>query len=658
MHHRLIFAALLTLGAQQLPVFRTGASFVRVDVYPSKDGRIVPGLTKSDFQLFEDGKPQTIETFEYIEFPTFASEAERRDPATREEGEAAAADPRNRVFVLFLDTFHVRVDAAHRSRLPLIAFLDRTIGPNDVFGVSSPRVPYSDLTFGRKVAGTEDMLTRHWVWGDADFKPDDEMARLFQECYSGRNEHLVGPLIMRERQDRVLRRLQDLVEYLGRLRQERKNLVLFSQGWALMGPAPELLASLQGNPMPRPPGPGPDGRLVLDERSRSFGSGATKCETERVRLATEDFRDRFRDLLTAARRANVSFFPVNPAGLSTDLDIIALEVDQKQRALGTPVDRLRELAINTDGISVVDTNDIRTHMMKITDSLSAYYLLGYYPTNSKMDGGVRQIQVKLEPSAGKGLDLKSRRQYRAPSAKEAAELARPVAAPASTVAPDVDAAIATLARLGGPRADVVGRVSAVAPGEIALVAETPRAFAADIDVQAIVTDASGAAAGTGRGRIAAGMRAVLVRLAVPPASRGPWQVVMRISGDEVRGGDTFEVRAAGVAVGDAVLIRTEPGQSSRPAAAPVFSRRERLRAEWTLAGDPASVSSRQARLLDRRGEPLPIDVTVADRDDRGRTIFAADATLAPLSPGDYMIELVVTSGGQTSRRLVAFRVTQ
>src|SRR4051812_19937908 len=48
--------------AQQRPVFRGGTHFVRVDAYPAQDGRIVEGLKPEDFEIFEDGKRQTIES--------------------------------------------------------------------------------------------------------------------------------------------------------------------------------------------------------------------------------------------------------------------------------------------------------------------------------------------------------------------------------------------------------------------------------------------------------------------------------------------------------------------------------------------------------------------------------------------------------------------
>ena len=39
---------------EQQPVFRGGANFVNVDVYPRRDGRLVEGLTAADFQAAAD----------------------------------------------------------------------------------------------------------------------------------------------------------------------------------------------------------------------------------------------------------------------------------------------------------------------------------------------------------------------------------------------------------------------------------------------------------------------------------------------------------------------------------------------------------------------------------------------------------------------------
>src|SRR5688572_31847898 len=85
--------------AQQRPVFRGGTHFVRVDAYPTRDGKIVEGLQAEDFEVLEDGKPQKIESFDFLKFDGFTPEALRKDPRTQREGFDMAADPRYRVFV-------------------------------------------------------------------------------------------------------------------------------------------------------------------------------------------------------------------------------------------------------------------------------------------------------------------------------------------------------------------------------------------------------------------------------------------------------------------------------------------------------------------------------------------------------------------------------
>src|SRR5262245_40944168 len=104
---------------QKQPTFRSGTNLVLVDVYPMKDGRIVQNLEPTDFEIFEDGKPQKVEDFQFIKVEGRSPEAEKRDPNTQEEGNALAADPKNRAFVVFLDQLGVSVEGAFRARKPL-----------------------------------------------------------------------------------------------------------------------------------------------------------------------------------------------------------------------------------------------------------------------------------------------------------------------------------------------------------------------------------------------------------------------------------------------------------------------------------------------------------------------------------------------------------
>ena len=45
-----------------------------------------------------------------------------------------AQSSRARLFVLFLDTYHVDVDGSHHIRKPLVDALDRLIGQDDLVG--------------------------------------------------------------------------------------------------------------------------------------------------------------------------------------------------------------------------------------------------------------------------------------------------------------------------------------------------------------------------------------------------------------------------------------------------------------------------------------------------------------------------------------------
>ena len=62
------------------------------------------------------------------------------------------ANPRNRVFVLFLDSAHVSVEGAWHAREPLIRLVDRVLGPDDLVGIMTPRMSAADVVFARKTA--------------------------------------------------------------------------------------------------------------------------------------------------------------------------------------------------------------------------------------------------------------------------------------------------------------------------------------------------------------------------------------------------------------------------------------------------------------------------------------------------------------------------
>src|SRR5271169_3566267 len=130
-----LFVALaIAVAAQdraQNPTFHTEANYVRVDVYPTLRGAPVSDLKQDDFEIVEDKVPQRIAAFEHVVVQTHMPQELRRDPATVAESRQMAQTTRGRVFVLFLDIYHVEGTGSVKIRKPLIAALDRTLGDGD-----------------------------------------------------------------------------------------------------------------------------------------------------------------------------------------------------------------------------------------------------------------------------------------------------------------------------------------------------------------------------------------------------------------------------------------------------------------------------------------------------------------------------------------------
>ena len=101
----------------------------------------------------------------------------------------------------------------------------------------------------------------------------------------------------------------------------------------------------------------------------------------------------------------------------------------------------------------------------------------------------------------------------------------------------------------------------------------------------------------------------------------------------------------------AVFVRRGPttGNKEMPTADVRFRRSERVRVEV-----PSTVDVTSARLLDKTGKPMAaIPVTATTRTDGDGAKWAtAELLLAPLAPGDYIVEVVT---GET-RTLAAFRI--
>ncbi len=107
--------------------------------------------------------------------------------------------------------------------------------------------------------------------------------------------------------------------------------------------------------------------------------------------------------------------------------------------------------------------------------------------------------------------------------------------------------------------------------------------------------------------------------------------------------------------GQALLFRRGPfsGPGFQPAADLRFRREERVRVDVPLAAPVDSVS---ARVLDRRGGTLAVPATALQREEKGVRLASAEVNLAPLTSGDYLVEVSVKRGANHERVLTAIRI--
>jgi len=123
----------------------------------------------------------------------------------------------------------------------------------------------------------------------------------------------------------------------------------------------------------------------------------------------------------------------------------------------------------------------------------------------------------------------------------------------------------------------------------------------------------GAAAIQAKGTIAENTRSTVIKVPLAAASPSGWRLRVRISGVAGQIEDEMDVMPAATAlVGEPTVFRAgaSPRAPLQPMADFQFRRTERVHVEWPAQ---RTMDNRSARLLNKLGEPLPIDLDVAAR---------------------------------------------
>ena len=636
----------------QQPIFRAGINFVRVDaIVTDRQGNPVGDLKETDFEILEDGKPQSIEQFRFVKVDGTAAPESQGRIRTRADEERAAANDDARIFVFFLDDYHVRLGNSMGARKPLMEFVQNNLGPNDLVAVMYPLSPLDAVTLTRDHQSIIRVLER-FEGRKFNYEPRFPQEQRYQ-LYP-------AEVVERIRRQVSLSAIEGLSVKLGALREGRKAVIIVSEGYGAVLP-PQLrdpIASMPGlgNPNRRNPMAGENS--IMEDRAEFRGE--------------LDVQQEMRDVFSAANRSNTALYTVDPRGLATgEFDINEnVGIQRSNSALRQTQDTLRTLAAETDGRAFVNRNDFGQAMKQIVADSSAYYLIGYNSTPAPQDGKFHEIKVRVKRP---GLEVRARKGYWALTPDE---VARATDAPKAGPPPAVNRALSSLAEPsrgrvvrtwvgtargenGKTRVTFVWEPIPPQPGVRRDTATTVSLIAASPDgeqyFQGDVPD----------GPAADGEAPRQATFEVPP---GRLQLRVGVSGQSgALDADDREVLVPDLTTANIafatprVYVARTPrdfqmirrGEGVAPTASREFRRTERLVVKIDTYVPGNATVAVTARMLNRQGAKL-VDIPVAATAGQPHLI---DLPLAAFAPGEYLLEISGSAEGQEPvTELIAFRV--
>ena len=341
-----------------------------------KSGKSIPGLTKNDFTLTEDGAPQSINFAEYETLPevpdkpvpqlTADQAAEnikiynklsREQITTEKPGEVLYKDKRLMVFyfdmagmpnpadqqrALIAAEKFVREDLTSADLVCIMRYQGASVDTLQDFTADRSRLLsiLETMVVGEGQGDTDSVSDASSADTGAAFGQDDAEFNIFNT-------------------DRQLAALQTAVETLAHLN-EKKALLYFSSGLNLNG---------------------------LDNQSQMKAT-----EDEAIKAAVVFDTMDSRGLVALAPMGDATHGSPGGQAMYTGGSISA-GMSNLQRSQDT----LYQLAGDTGGKAFLDNNDLTQGMRQVQRGMSDYYILGYYTTNHTLDGKFRKIKVTVNP---------------------------------------------------------------------------------------------------------------------------------------------------------------------------------------------------------------------------------------------------------------------
>jgi VWFA-related protein len=401
-----------------LPPVKT--EIVRIDVVVTdKRGLPVSGLTREDFTVLEDGRPQPLVQFEA--FSRGLPVVEQEEPAAPAASPSAAApEPevrKGRYVVLAVDDLHIEATNLLRVKKALRRLVEERIGSEDQVAL---------VTTSGNLGLFQQFTTDSMVL-------DRAISRLSAQQRSGEWEgapHMSeyqAELIERGDPDALRLAVQEMLQEGLSQDAEVARLECLARARAIAQESThhtrvtlDTLHSVMRS-LSRVPG-----RKVIVLVSDGFvlGVGGANTQTFDLRRITD-----------AGTRAGVVIYALDTRGLvatplfgNAESRTVVFNAPGARELImrageNATRDGMNALAADTGGFLIHSSNDLTAGLRRIVQDGETYYLLAYEPTNGTHDGAFRKIEVSLPRR--REVKLRTRKGYFAPDDRKPSPPARP-----------------------------------------------------------------------------------------------------------------------------------------------------------------------------------------------------------------------------------------
>ena len=682
-------------------VLRINASIVQTDVmvFDGK-GRFVDDLQREHFELQVDGQTLPLLFFERVTAGS-ADEAARiaaaRGESASSGARSAAATGRGRSVIFFVDDLHLSPEGLERARRLLLNFVDKEMTPDThaMIASASGQVGFlQQFTNDKAVLRAAVRRIKYQSRSSLDRERpamSDYQALAVDRGNRDALEYFVTQTIYESRPQALPRELA-MTMVTSRARRIRRQAALSSAG---------VISSLEGVVAARSPS---NGRQTLFFISEGFAHDDQGADTFK----------RMQRAVAAAARTGTVIYTLDARGLAVGMldasssagaDLLSETADGARGFAGNnpsvelsaTQEVLRQLASDTGGRALLNTNALEAAVSKTLGETSHYYLLAWRPeSDSAAAAGLKKGSRKVEVRVKGRPDLTVR--VRRGLLDTSTESARGVQAP--TVASDANAALNAV--LNAPRARRELPVELYASftndaqaGSVVTasvqITDDVLAFAlndsqpqAGIDVACVVFDDRGKAVySTGRNLTlargartaddagdapAVGRSRLIAIFPVPVSAPGLYQV--RVAARDSRGGglvgsafqwvEVPDLKPGGMSLSSLLLAEagSARGQAVPPNVTPGllrvdrrFARSSHLHMQLYIynaarGGAEGAPDVELEIKIQRGGEVVlsapPHKVALAAATDRARIRYAAEVPLQGMAAGTYLLHVTVT----------------